>query len=242
MSQSSADRADDRDVQKGAAIQRIQEGGLQKGLDIRPRVVLPPLPPLTPQRSDPDEKPKAPTLTGQQIQERFKGRYAQVLDARPNGPEQMAEWQRRKAAGELQKWELDDFKVKQDGIMYNDKNVPLPTNPASLVYLPLLPNKVQPDYDPSTASFSSSYNLTWTKEQVDTIRATGMANIVSLASSVPLTSQRDSLDTIREAVREVYERKKAARLGQAGEAREEASAGRDSAASSAAVYLEQAIK
>ncbi|CAD7067572.1 unnamed protein product [Tilletia caries] len=192
------------DVQKGAALDRIHEGGTEKGLDIQPRVQLPPLPDLTPELTEEEKekgaKPKdPPSLTAAEIAERFKGRYAQVLDARPVGREQMAEWERAKAAGTLEKWDLDDYKVK-DGIIYNERHVPLPDHPATLVYLPLLPNQVQPGYDPSTAPFSSSYNLCWTKEQVDTIRTTGKANT------------HEGLETIRTVVREAYEKKKAARI------------------------------
>ncbi|KAK0547455.1 hypothetical protein OC845_004087 [Tilletia horrida] len=191
------------DVQKGAALDRIHEGGTEKGLDIQARVKLPPLPDLVPPPTE-EEKEKSkkieqPVLTAEQVAERFKGRYAQVLDARPVGKEQMAEWEKKRAANELELWNLDDFKVK-DGLIYNNHNVPLPDHPATLVYLPLLPNKVQPEYDPSTAPFSSSYNLTWTKEQVDTIRKTGKANT------------HEGLETIRHVVREAYEKKKAARL------------------------------
>ncbi|KAE8214439.1 hypothetical protein CF327_g2153 [Tilletia walkeri] len=191
------------DVQKGAALDRIHEGGTEKGLDIQPRVQLAPLPDLTPELTEEEKekgvKKEPPSLTAAEIADRFKGRYAQVLDARPVGREQMAEWERQKAAGTLEKWDLDDYKVK-DGIIYNERHVPLPDHPATLVYLPLLPNQVQPDYDPSTAPFSSSYNLCWTKEQVDTIRKTGKANT------------HEGLETIRTVVREAYEKKKAARL------------------------------
>ncbi|KAK0532205.1 hypothetical protein OC834_002692 [Tilletia horrida] len=191
------------DVQKGAALERIHQGGTEKGVDIKPRVELPPLPDLTPPQTEEEKekgiKPKAPSLTAAELAERFKGRYAQVLDARPVGREQMAEWERAKAAGTLEKWDLDDFKVKE-GIIYNEKHVPLPDHPATLVYLPLLPHECQPDYDPATAPFSSSYNLCWTKEQVDTIRRTGKANT------------HEGLETIRTVVREAYEKKKKARL------------------------------
>jgi len=111
----------------------------------------------------------------------------------------MAAWEKAKREGTLEKWDLDDYKVK-GGVIYNERHVPLPDHPATLVYLPLLPNRVQPEYDPSTAPFSSSYNLCWTKEQVDTIRKTGKANT------------HEGLETIRTVVREAYEKKKQARL------------------------------
>lgn len=76
---------------------------------------------------------------------------------------------------------------------------PADVEPA-IVYLPLLPHAVQPDYDPSTADFSSSYNLVWTQHQVETLRITAEANV------------RQALPTIRSVIREAYQRKKAARL------------------------------
>ena len=48
-----------------------------------------------------------------------------------------------------------------------------------------------------TAPFSSSYNLTWTPEQVATIRKTSFQNT------------RDAMGVLRNAVRETYELKKA---------------------------------
>lgn len=41
---------------------------------------------------------------------------------------------------------------------------------------------LQHTYDPSTAPFSSSYNLVWTPEQVDSIRTTSRANVRSASS------------------------------------------------------------
>ncbi len=118
-------------------------------------------------------------MTAEQISEGFAGRYAQVLDSTPIGSQLLAEWRHRKAEGKLEKWELDDFKVGSDGFIYNDKHVPLAAHSSTMVYLPLLPNAVQPDYDPATAAFSSSYNLKWTGDQVRTIQRTGKADLAS---------------------------------------------------------------
>lgn len=110
------------DVQKGSALERIAEGGLDKGLKIAPRDTLPPLEPV-PAELDKDGKPKPSSRTprAEEIEERFRGRYAQVLDAKPVQP-------------------LPTTKVK-DGLEYNDRHVPLAQRECVAIYLPLIPNK-----------------------------------------------------------------------------------------------------
>ncbi|XEV03013.1 hypothetical protein FSHL1_008300 [Fusarium sambucinum] len=66
-----------------------------------------------------------------------------------------------------------------------------------IIYCPLLPNGVNPNFNPSTASFSTSTNLMWTPDQVQSVLATAEANITNYA-----------LDTIKRVVRNVYEDKK----------------------------------
>ncbi|RSL68761.1 hypothetical protein CEP53_002459 [Fusarium sp. AF-6] len=46
-----------------------------------------------------------------------------------------------------------------------------------IVYCPLLPNGVNPGFNPSTASFSTSYNLMWTPDQIKGLLATSEANV-----------------------------------------------------------------
>ncbi|RSL74668.1 hypothetical protein CEP51_011505 [Fusarium floridanum] len=70
-----------------------------------------------------------------------------------------------------------------------------------IVYCPLLPNGVNPGFNPSTASFSTSYNLMWTPDQIKSLLATSEANACSYA-----------VHTIRRVMRRVYEDKKAYRL------------------------------
>jgi phospholipase A2 len=72
----------------------------------------------------------------------------------------------------------------------------------TMVQVPLLPNKAQPSYDPAHAEFSNSFNLVWTPEQVLKITETQKANM------------KEAIATIKAVIREAYERKKAARLGQ----------------------------
>ncbi|CAH0021599.1 unnamed protein product [Clonostachys rhizophaga] len=70
-----------------------------------------------------------------------------------------------------------------------------------IVYCPLLPNPVNPHYNPSKAAFSSSYNLVWTPEQVSTLVLTAESNLSDYAITV-----------IQQVMRKVYMDKKAQRL------------------------------
>lgn len=70
-----------------------------------------------------------------------------------------------------------------------------------LIYCPLLPNPTNPGYDPSTSSFSNSYNLVWTPAEVQTLLKTSEANLELYA-----------LQMIKQVMRKVYYDKKAARL------------------------------
>lgn len=72
----------------------------------------------------------------------------------------------------------------------------------TMIYMPLLPNeRAVPDFDPSTAKFSGSYNLVWTPEQVEMLVKVCVANFV------------DGQATVKEALREAWQKKKAAREG-----------------------------
>ncbi|KAJ6459053.1 acyl transferase/acyl hydrolase/lysophospholipase [Mycena sanguinolenta] len=166
------------DVQKGAAIQRINEYGATKGLTFTPRIDCPALAPL-PEVDDPKhEGKKVPVqLSPADIEARFAGRYAQILDGKPT-----------------------NVVEGREGVVYNDKHQPQAWREVLLVYLPLLPNAVNPTYDPSTAPFSSSYNLVWTPPEVHSIYTTAAANV------------RNGIETIRPAVREAYQRRRAFRL------------------------------
>lgn len=81
-------------------------------------------------------------------------------------------------------------------------NPPAPTcyKECTMVYLPLLPNeKVVPDFDPSTAKFSGSYNLVWTPEQIEMLVKVSVQNL------------RDGEEEIKVALRDVWLRKKGLR-------------------------------
>jgi phospholipase A2 len=177
------------DVQKGAALDRINDFGTTKGLRFTPREHLAPLREL-PKGADGQPTPLGAADTAA----RFRGRYAQMLDGEPVGPQTGP----RDAlpAG---------WRVKPLGaggaaeVVYNARHQPQAARGVRMVYMPLLPHAVAPAYDPSTAKFSSSYNLVWTAAQVRTIRATAQAGY------------REGLETVRALVREVYEEKKARR-------------------------------
>ncbi|KAF2099753.1 FabD/lysophospholipase-like protein [Rhizodiscina lignyota] len=72
----------------------------------------------------------------------------------------------------------------------------------TMVYMPLLPNeRAVPDFDPSTAKFSGSYNLVWTAEQVDMLVKVCKQNF------------HDGHEAIQTALMDAYLRKKAKREG-----------------------------
>lgn len=172
------------DVQKGNdALVRVGDGLKDRGLKVGPRNPLDPLPPVEMEGTGDKAKPRQ--LSAQEIEQRFGPRYAQLLDATLMSPHEIGPT-------------TIDTETGVD--IMNERNVPLAKKPCTIVYMPLLPNKVQPDYDPSTAPFSSSYNLVWTKDQVETIRKTSKANV---AASMPI---------LKAAIREAYETRKAIRL------------------------------
>ncbi|KAG7425732.1 Cytosolic phospholipase A2 [Fusarium oxysporum f. sp. raphani] len=70
-----------------------------------------------------------------------------------------------------------------------------------IIYCPLLPNALNLDYNPTTASFSTSTNLMWTPDQVKSVLSTSETNVSHYA-----------IDTIKRVMRKVYEDKKAYRL------------------------------
>lgn len=154
------------DVQGGAALERIQEFGRDKGISIKERSTLPDLPEW-PQEpiSESSKKTNNKELLEEEIKDRFNGRYAQVLDCTP-----IAEEDRDEQQGKT---------YMENGIRYNKRHQPQAMEKTTMIYMPLLPNACQPSYDPSTATFSSSYNLVWTEEQVRIFRNTSRANVVS---------------------------------------------------------------
>ena len=109
------------------------------------------------------------------VREQFEHRYAQRFDA----------WRRRK----------DEHLPEGE---HPDRNPDL-----HLIYCPLFPNAAQPGFDPTTAHYSTSYNLVWTTDQVRALLRTAMANVEEGSRAIHV---------IRETVRDAYETKKARRL------------------------------
>jgi phospholipase A2 len=112
--------------------------------------------------------------------DRFKGLYAQIYD------------------GEL----IPRPENVVDSYGETVKNPPAPVchQGCTMVYMPLLPNeKAVPGFDPSTAKFSGSYNLVWTREQIEVLLKVCSQNF------------KDGETAIRTALREAWQKKKQAR-------------------------------
>ncbi|EJU02610.1 FabD/lysophospholipase-like protein [Dacryopinax primogenitus] len=176
------------DVQKDAALQRMEDFGNDKGLKFEPRAQLPKLPP--PPITDEEGKPQP--WTEESIAETFAGRYAQVID----GTHQYNHGEEVLPEG----FHFHSQEMPGGPVLYNNRHQPQARRNVTMVYMPLLPNKVQPSYDPATAPWSSSYNLVWTPEQIQTLEKTQKQNIY------------DSMDTIKAVIREAYENRKKYRL------------------------------
>ncbi|KAG5752156.1 hypothetical protein H9Q70_005210 [Fusarium xylarioides] len=70
-----------------------------------------------------------------------------------------------------------------------------------IIYCPLLPNDMNPEYNPTTASFSTSTNLMWTPDQVKSVLSTAEANLSNYA-----------IRTMKRVIKKAYEDKKKDRL------------------------------
>lgn len=130
-------------------------------------------------KRDPSIKPDS----DEKNPDRFKGLYGQIYDGKvlDTRPEKV----------------VDSYGHEVD----NPPGPPVGRE-SSMVYLPLLPNEnAVPDFDPSTAKFSGSYNLVWTSDQVEMLMKVSEANC------------REAESAIKASLREIYERKKARREG-----------------------------
>ena len=108
---------------------------------------------------------------------RFKGLYAQIYDGVLAPRTETVE---------------DSY-----GNVVSTPPAPTVSKDCTMVYMPLLPNDAAvPDFDPSTAKFSGSYNLVWTPEQID------------MLVNVCKRNFRDGEQTIKQALREAWQRKK----------------------------------
>ncbi|KZO96364.1 FabD/lysophospholipase-like protein [Calocera viscosa TUFC12733] len=176
------------DVQKDAALERVNDMGKDKGLKFQPRTKLAELPPLPIL----DDKGKPKPWTAETLEKTFEGRYAQVIDG--------VRMYNHTGDGLPEGFHFHTQERPGGPILYNKRHQPQARRDMTMVYLPLLPNKVQPEYDPSNAPWSSSYNLVWTPEQIQTLEKTQKQNF------------NDSLDTIRAVIKEAYNKRKADRL------------------------------
>lgn len=132
------------------------------------------------------KQPPPPSSPEDSDPDRFQGLYAQIYDG-------------VRTSGERPATVVDSY-----GQTITNPPAPAAEQDCTMVYLPLLPNdRAQPGYDPSTARFSGSYNLVWTPEQIEMIIRTSVANFQA------------GQDTVREALFEAWQRKKATR--EAGE-------------------------
>ena len=167
------------DVKTGAAIERIHEFGRECGIHIQKR------PPKE------GEEPPAPSPTSEQ--------GADTASMSPSDMER--QWQSeadhiRRAYEPLYAQRFDGWRLRKDKSTDRAPDV-------HFVYCPLLPNAAQPGFDPTTAHYSTSYNLIWTADQVRALLRTAMANVEEGSRAVGV---------IREAVREAYESRKKTRL------------------------------
>ncbi|KAK5114850.1 hypothetical protein LTR62_002007 [Meristemomyces frigidus] len=122
----------------------------------------------------PGEDPKDPN--------RFNGLYAQIYDGIP--------------------CERPATVVDSYGRNVTNPPAPVHERECKMIYMPLLPNaKAVPDFDPSTAKFSGSYNLVWTAEQIETLVKVCVQNF------------EDGQDVIKDTMRSAWLWKRDERLG-----------------------------
>ncbi|CAO3686102.1 unnamed protein product [Rhizopus stolonifer] len=75
------------------------------------------------------------------------------------------------------------------------------TNPITLIYFPLIVNdKYDPEFDPQTAEFCSTWNFVYTKEQVNKLHELSTVNV------------KDNIEKVRKAIKDVWARKRDERL------------------------------
>lgn len=164
------------DVQKDTFPYRVDQIGSRRGMKFIRRGNK------TTTANDHKHEDVNTTDTDTKDTSRFQGLYAQLYDGTPSA---------RPATVE------DSY-----GKTVPTPPAPLFTHDCTMIYMPLLPNeKAVPDFDPSTAKFSGSYNLVWTPEQVETLVEVCRANF------------RDGEGTVKEALREAWESKKRSREG-----------------------------
>lgn len=132
------------------------------------------------------KKPKEEKEQPPKDPDRFKDLYAQIYDGAILSP------------SERPRTVTDSY-----GKTVTNPPAPACDHPSTMVYMPLLPNdRAVPDFDPSTSKFSGSYNLVWTPQQVDMLLKVCGANFL------------EGENTIKQVLREAWERKKRLRTGE----------------------------
>lgn len=75
------------------------------------------------------------------------------------------------------------------------------TNPITLVYFPLIVNEAyDPDFDPQTAEFCSTWNFVYSSKQVNKLHGLAEANV------------KDNLEKVRKVIKDTWKRKRDERL------------------------------
>ncbi|WFD18694.1 phospholipase A2 [Malassezia caprae] len=170
------------DVKTGAALERLHEFGREFHIDIRPHPV--------------GDEPDVEVSTTHEAETAAAGQRPSLSpSAMQRDLETKAERMRLQYEHKYAQ-RLDGWRHKNGPVEGRDPDI-------NFVYCPLLPNAAQPGFDPTTAHYSTSYNLIWTADQVRALLRTAMANVEEGSRSVRV---------IRDTVREAYERKKKARL------------------------------
>ncbi|SCZ94388.1 BZ3500_MvSof-1268-A1-R1_Chr12-2g03866 [Microbotryum saponariae] len=176
-------------------------------------------PPLTPPKMD--KAGKVLPLSVDEIRFKFEGRYAQILDGKALHVVEGAQSSLFRLHIAIQSLNYSLRILGREGVTYNEKHQPQAWRDVTLVYIPLLPNVCNPEYDPSTAPFSSSYNLIWTANNVLDIVKTATQNVSctrvchnidTVLTRALIRQIRDGKVILTQAISEVYAKRKALRL------------------------------
>lgn len=164
------------DVKSGAAVARLHDFGSEMGVHIEAH--------------------------DKELAERI-ARETAAAEAQPQTEESQAEWEGaadrvREQYEHKYAQRFNGWRVRRSG----DVDTARPPD-MRMVYCPLLPNAAQAGFDPTTASYSTSYNLIWTADQVRALLRTAMANVGEDSSAI---------NVIRDTVREAYYERKSRRL------------------------------
>lgn len=136
------------DVQTGAALSRLNDFAVERKVILLPQDPLPDLPP-----HPLDEKGRKDgrgvllrkSLSSEEIESRFKGRYAQVFVG----------WYRDGTSSSSSMGSID----LEAGLHHDRKSYPKRPPDLYIIYCPLLPHHSQPTYDPVVSIYHSYFTL-----------------------------------------------------------------------------------